>query len=371
MRILISSTSFCEYVIQQANALAKLGHKIMIMMPEHLISTTVGSKIELLLDQEVTWHSYDIKKRQKYHFYTDLLKVASSFSPDVFHMHQSGEVESLAMILRLIRLPLIVTLHDIFPHPGNDSKIKMRRRLIGKFQSNCADVILIHGESLQQLLKATQPSLAKKSLIIPHGTLSLFKYWENEPVEKEPLTCLFFGRMEKYRGLDNLLTISDILRESLPNIRIIVAGKGTELTKLKEQFKKSGVFEIHDSFIPDTKVNIFFRRASLLLLPYHEASQSGIAHMAISFGLPIVATNVGAIPELIMDGVHGKIVDKQDMTKFADEVRFLLMDNTRLLAMSKACKALADELDFSRLANRYVASYERAIGIKSRRIKLT
>jgi glycosyltransferase involved in cell wall biosynthesis len=364
MRIVITSISFCEYVIQQANALAGLGHDIMLIMPEQLVAATVGSEIGKLLAPRVKFWTYDTLERRRPTFYVSLLRVVSSFSPDVFHIHDNGGVETFALAVRFHRVPLVVTIHDVSPHPGADSWSTTRGKIIRALLKRRADVIHLHGEVLHNKFKEMLPDLADKVSVISHGTLSLFKYWEKGVTEKEPLTCLFFGRMEKYRGLDSLLKIGLILRETVPGIKIIVAGTGSELEKYKAEMTAIGIFEVHDAFIPNKDIFRYFRRASLLLLPYHEASQSGVVSMGFPFGLPVVATAVGSIPEVVIEGINGKIVSAGDVAGFADTVRELLADGAGMKRMSDHCIRSAEQLDFRNLANKFVELYSRAISRK-------
>jgi glycosyltransferase involved in cell wall biosynthesis len=172
--------------------------------------------------------------------------------------------------------------------------------------------------------------------------------------------------MEKYRGLDNLIKIGRILKETVPGVKIIVAGTGSELKKYKAEMTELGIFEVHDAFIPNKDIFRYFRRASLLLLPYHEASQSGVVSMGFPFGVPVVATAVGSIPEVVIDGINGKIVSAGDVDSFAETVRELLADGEGLKRMSDHCIRSAEQLDFKNLANEFVELYSRAIARKLR-----
>jgi alpha-maltose-1-phosphate synthase len=364
MRIVINSISFCEYIIQQANALAGLGHAVLLVVPIPLIENTVGTDIGVLLHPSVNYYTYEVVGKWRYGFYRNLFNAVSNFSPDVLHIHDNGEVETLALVLRYWRIPLVLTIHDVTTHPGIDSRIRTRRKLVKRLLKRRAVAIHLHGEALRVKFTAIYPALSGKSIIIPHGALSLFRHWENCHIEREPLTCLFFGRMEKYRGLDNLLLTGRILKDTIPGIRILVAGRGSELDKYKSEMEATGVFEIHDSFIPNKDVHKFFRRASLLLLPYHEASQSGVVLMGLTFGVPIVATAVGSIPEIIVDGLHGRVVPEGDINCIANAIRELLYDEHRLAQMGSACQQLADSLSFERLAVDFNSMYVHAISAK-------
>jgi glycosyltransferase involved in cell wall biosynthesis len=217
------------------------------------------------------------------------------------------------------------------------------------------------------LLEKNNPILAAKCMVVPHGTLSLFAQLESGHVVREPLNCLFFGRMEKYRGLDNLVRIGRILKERLSGIRIVVAGTGTELPKYKSELIATGIFEIHDSFIPDREIYRFFKRSSLLLLPYNEASQSGVIMMGLSFGLPVVATKVGAIPEIIVDGQHGRVLPVGDFHGFAEAVHQMLTNEVVRQKMANACIKLGEALSFQNLAGRFESMYAQVVTALSKR----
>lgn len=361
MRIVIVSISFCEYLIQQANGLAGLGHKVLLVMPASLVQCTVGDDITRLVAPGVECFVYTEVRPWKLAYYSKLIRAVSSFTPDLLHIHDNGEMSTLTLLLFFLSVPVVVTVHDVTTHPGADSQIKTRRRLIQGLLKFRAAVIHLHGEKLRQGFMKRYPSLSTKIAVIPHGALSIFKYWEQDVIEQEAMTCLFFGRMEKYRGLDNLVKVAEILKETVAGIKIIVAGKGTELEKYKAAMMKSGVFEIHDSFVPDQDVYRYFRRASLLLLPYHEASQSGVVSMGFPFGIPVVATRVGSIPEVVLDGRHGVIVEPGNIPAFAEAVRDLLLHGEKIKQMSWHCLESAREFDFSALAVEFEKLYVKAV----------
>jgi len=362
MRIVIAAISFCEYIIQQANSLAALGHEVLFVLPSPLIRATVGDALESLLHERVAVLACDEQRPWKRGYYQYPLREISRFDPDVIHVHENGEMLTFALMLRFWTKPTIVTIHDVTLHPGADSLMKSRRKIIRMLLRRRANVIHVHGVAPLRKFKHLHPGMTNKVRIIPHGTLSLFTHWANEKVGREALTCLFFGRMEKYRGLDNLMLVGEGLKKTLPGVRIVVAGRGTELEKFKVAMEVLGIFEIHDRFIPNSEVHRFFRRASCVLMPYHEASQSGIVAMALPFGVPIVATNVGAICETVHDGIHGRIVPVGDMASFIEATVDILTKRQRWMKMAEACINLSRSLSFESLAPSFEKLYRQAIG---------
>jgi glycosyltransferase involved in cell wall biosynthesis len=249
----------------------------------------------------------------------------------------------------------------VITHLGKDSNIGLRKRSTIDYLRRRAARIHVHSPKLSEDFLSLHPEFGHRMSVIPHGTYSLYKHWDKDDIEREKSTCLFFGRMEKYRGLDNLMWIAEKVKKEIRDLRILVAGRGTELKCFKEDMVQSGVFEIHDEFIPDDEVFRYFKRASLLLLPYHEGSQSGVIHVGLAFGVPIVATDVGALSDAVQDGVHGKIVSPGDLEGFAQAVITLLKDEEKRETMKQACLEKGEELDFNRLLPKYEEMYRLAI----------
>lgn len=365
MRILIHSISFCEYIIQLAAALAKRGNKVLVLIPASLIDSTIGEDIKNLLHPNIRLNAYQAKKNSRLTltFYLEIFNIISTFQPDIMHIHENGEIESLLIRLRFRKVPLVLSIHDVVSHPGADSDYILRRKIIRKFLRWNAKKLHVHGIKLQEKLFRMNYTLGEKTVIIPHGTLSLFKRWEKNIVIKEPYTCLFFGRMHKYKGLDSLIEIGRTVKERIPQLKIIIAGSGPELTLHKNALTVSGIFEIHDCFVPDNEVCNYFRRASLLLLPYHEASQSGIIHMSLAFGLPAVVNSVGSICETIEDNIEGKLVPCENIQQFAESICLLLGDKGKLDSMSHACYEKGRLLEFDNIAYKFEDMYREAINL--------
>ncbi len=81
-----------------------------------------------------------------------------------------------------------------------------------------------------------------------------------------------------------------------------------------------------NGFIPDARVADYFRRASVVVLPYTEASQSGVIPMAYSAAKPVVATTVGGLPEMVEVGHTGYLVPPRDVKQLAEAITCLLLD---------------------------------------------
>jgi glycosyltransferase involved in cell wall biosynthesis len=126
---------------------------------------------------------------------------------------------------------------------------------------------------------------------------------------------LFFGQIAPYKGLHLLVDAFAMLIRSLPDVRLVIAGK---VKKGEEEYWKTIQAEISRSdlddrviarieHIPDDEVEIYFKAADVVALPYVQIFQSGIPFLAYSFGLPVIATDVGSLREDVIEGATGMI----------------------------------------------------------------
>ncbi len=126
---------------------------------------------------------------------------------------------------------------------------------------------------------------------------------------------LFFGLIREYKGLDILLDAWAMLRAKgkTAGRRLIVAGEFyTDKRPYVEQIERLGLADdvvLHDWFVPDDEVPNYFSLADALVLPYRSATQSGVTQIAYNFDVPMIATNVGGLGEIVLDGQTGLVCE--------------------------------------------------------------
>lgn len=122
---------------------------------------------------------------------------------------------------------------------------------------------------------------------------------------------LFFGLIRDYKGLDLLLDAWARLKGEgrTSGRKLLVAGEFyTDRRPYLEQIERLGLQEdvvLHDRFVADEAVKNYFSAADFLVLPYRTATQSGVTQIAYRFGVPMVVTEVGGLPEIVPDGRAG------------------------------------------------------------------
>jgi len=194
---------------------------------------------------------------------------------------------------------------------------------INKFCTNLVlrkgDFFIVHSEEDLHNLKETLPrAQIRKSF---HPTYEIFNYQNiTKEAAREKLciqgkTLLFFGFVRPYKGLNYLLeALPEVLKKF--NVTLLVVGefwkgKNDYLNQIHD-LKLDGRVKIFDEYVPNERIGDYVCAADVVLLPYVSATGSGIAQIAFGFNRPVIATDVGCLPEVVEDGKTGFIVKARD-----------------------------------------------------------
>ena len=218
---------------------------------------------------------------------------------------------------------IIALCHNVLPHERNFADIPLAKMFFKK-----VDFAITLSQKSSDDLKLLNDKIRVKTLF--HPVYSNF----GEPVEKHAAreklglaknkkTILFFGFIRKYKGLDILLRSVAILKNKI-DFQLLVAGefydKKDEYLNLIKDYKLEEIVIMHDKFIPSDEVKYYFSAADVAVLPYRSATQSGIVQLANNFHKPVIATDVGGLSEIIIDGVNGYIVPPENPQALADAI---------------------------------------------------
>jgi glycosyltransferase involved in cell wall biosynthesis len=346
---LIREGGMVHYASQLSNALSKMEDvRLSAILPEDA-------------DCDIFSYNITIRRvpviRKNPHRFDTLFKQILYVDPDIVHiLIKHPWFIPIVPLLKLKKYPLVVTIHDIESHEGE-------RSFIASISSNMlmkwADEIFVHGEKLKNQL-ADKGVSRDKIIVIPHGDYSFFTEYKNDTIKEED-AVLFFGRIVDYKGLEYLIKAEPLITKQFPDIKIIVAGGG-DFSGYERLIANKKKFEIVNKFIPDKQVAELFQRTRIVVLPYIEASQSGIIPIAYAFKKPVVATDVGAIPEVVDDGVTGFIVPPRDSDALAEAIIKLLQDEKLRKRMGEnAYIKMKEELSWDKIAEKTIEVYKEAI----------
>jgi glycosyltransferase involved in cell wall biosynthesis len=275
--------------------------------------------------------------------------------PNVVHF-TGPHVWNPALLLRLKQagIKTIHTLHDLDPHSGTGYG-----RLLYVWNNSIlrwAGHILVHGQIYQKRL-TQQGLLADRVTYTPLVHLFLSYQAEAALRQARPATtlepfALFFARIEVYKGIDTLFAAMRQLNADT-GIRAIVAGKGALDLTVPENV------EVRNRLIGDAEAIDLFRRCSLVVLPYRDATQSAVIAAAYFFGKPVIVTQTGALPEYVAEGMTGWIIEPGNAPALAERLSRAISDPVRLQQMGEAAQAWYVE-QYRNEASTLQGLYERA-----------
>lgn len=235
----------------------------------------------------------------------------------------------------------IKTIHDLTPHLGEDRLII---RIYHYFNFKNADKVVILSKTF--IPQVEQEGVALKDIIvIPHANFSHYASYNSPKEKKITHKLLFFGRILEYKGLDILLEAMKIVVKQNPKISLVIAGSGNIISYKKGIDEIKDNIELHIRRIEDSEIEVFFNKSDIVVLPYKEASQSGVIPVAFSFGKPVIATNLGGIPEQLEHG-GGVLIEPNDVNHLAIEI-LNFYDNTDKIFQYGATALLVSEKEMS------------------------
>ncbi len=132
--------------------------------------------------------------------------------------------------------------------------------------------------------------------------------------EQEPV-LLFFGFVRRYKGLRHLINALPAVRERLPAKLLVVGEFWEDIRSYQDLVRQLGLEDavrFVNAYVPNEEMAVYFSAANVVVLPYLEATQSGVAQIALGFETPLIATSVGGMPEVVQDQVTGLVVPPAD-----------------------------------------------------------
>jgi glycosyltransferase involved in cell wall biosynthesis len=152
---------------------------------------------------------------------------------------------------------------------------------------------------------------------------------------------LLFGSLSGYKGVDLLLEAFARVAMRRPDARLVLAGFPTPDFDLEEHRRLAARLDVAErvvwatGYLPAAEVAAWLRLAAVAVFPYRVVSQSGALAVAATFGVPVVASRVGALPEMLEDGAAGLLVPPGEIEALAAAILELLDDPTRAAALGR------------------------------------
>lgn len=320
MNVAFLSFDFGEYCIRLAGALSR-ETRLLVMLPHG-----TGEPYLPLLGTDAEFRPFHRPRYRQavrqLRMVGGLLRRIRSFDPDVIHLQAGHPWFNLALPL-LSRYPLVVTIHDPRHHLG-DRDSRRAPQWIMDFGVRRATRLIVHATAMKQMVVSELGIPGEIVHVIPH--ILLGDDVEQPSVAEDGRTVLFFGRIWGYKGLEYLIRAEPLITSRVSDATIVIAGRGEDFGRYRRMMVHPERFVVLNEYVSDQRRAELFRRASVVVLPYVEASQSGVIPLAYTAAKPVVATTVGGLPEMVDHGRTGFLVPPRDETSLAESIVRLLQD---------------------------------------------
>lgn len=245
---------------------------------------------------------------------------------------KSAGVEALVVrLLGLVGIQTAMTIHDALPHYPKPWSRWSHALLYRAF-----DRLIVH--SCRSLDEVRNFGVTRPMLVVPHGLYDLFMTRPHlredarkrlTPFAPDNFVLLFFGKIDSRKGVGLFLGLRKELSGN-DRYRFVIAGRAgiekdeTELLAAVQEARVSDDCIVHDHNIPFVAVQDYFALADAVVLPYQEGTTSGVLKLALAFGKPVIATDIGDLAEALSEGIGVLLpttCNASDLAAAAREIR--------------------------------------------------
>ena len=273
-------------------------------------------------------------------YYFRLLAYSVRTKSKIFHILWNNKFEwfdrTLLMVFyRLLGKKIAFTAHNVNAGARDGCDSFLNRASL-RFQYRLCDRIFVHTKKMKAELISDFDIPEDKIVLIPFGlnnavpTTALGRVEARSRFHLRPddKVILFFGNIAPYKGLEFLIDAFGELAPHDSSLRLIIAGRPKGPKSYWEKIQKdiracagqAGIVQKIE-YICDEEIEIYFKAADVLALPYVHIFQSGVLFLSYSFGLPVIATDVGSLREEILEDKTGLVCAPQNPGALAGAIQ--------------------------------------------------
>lgn len=236
-------------------------------------------------------------------------------------VHVTWPLNIQEFVLFFLRRRMVLTIHDPFPHTGSGNFVELARRWFSfRFIKNFIILNEAQKHNFSQAHNIPMERIYSSSL----GCYSYLNYVKGVEIKDLPEKyILFFGSISQYKGLEYLFPSMIKVHEKHPDYHLVICGKGSFHFDIS-LYLKYNYFHFYNRFIKDEELVTFIKKASFVICPYTDATQSGVIMSAYAFKKPVIATNVGGLPEMVKNGELGLIIEEKNIDELVNAINYYI-----------------------------------------------
>ena len=295
-----------------------------------------------------------------------LLTELQRLRADVVHCHHYMHFSSFIGTLIGMRrhFPVVITHHGM--RSMGRRYLRAKQSLLGKFVLSRATAIAVGNLYDWPWLQRLGASEDRRH-VIPHG-IDVDRFCPQEKTSE--FTILFVGRLEKHKGVPDLVQAAAILRRQGYLFRLVIVGRGPERDGIEQQIVASGLTGCVElpGFVEDQQLRGLMARAHVLVFPstfgerYTEVFGLVVAE-AMASGTPAIATPNGGVQDLVLDGQTGFLVPQHSPESIAEKLEVLCRDRAQLAQLSSnALCHVRERFTLDRMIEEHLSLYRSLCG---------
>jgi len=268
-------------------------------------------------------------KEWQYNAFKIFYELSKELNREYDIIHLTNILQWYEFPLYFLSKKVILTVHDPLTHSTRFSIKNYLWELLRRVSFYRFSKFIILNKKQLDIFKSKYNLYEKEIFVSALSIYTCLKYVPTSIGYEDGKYILFFGRISKYKGLNYLLPAFSSLSKLRNDIKLVVAGNG-EFDFDISAYKKNSNIYIINRYIADSELINLIKGCEFVVCPYTDATQSGVVMSAFAFGKPILATNVGGLPEMVKNMRHGIIVREKD-TKALEEGLLYMISNPQLI----------------------------------------
>jgi len=235
-----------------------------------------------------------------------------------------------------------VTQQDI-----DSAKAKAEAAINDKINSVISGELQTGEVALPQAEKITITKNNNTINYLPFGELDIYTQFLPKDLNPEfKSDILFFGRISAYKGIEYLIEAFRIVKKNYPNLKLIIAGSGKLYFESNLADNDSSV-KVINRYITNEELASLISQTRIIVCPYTDATQSGVAMTAFAFNKPVIATDTGGFPDIIIPGKTGFLVPVRDAENLANAIIKILQNPFLEKELSEKIRNFMQTSEFS------------------------
>jgi glycogen(starch) synthase len=383
MRVLMLSWEYPPFVIGGiaahvdglARAMARSGHDVVVLsLQRHEPGTDPVPDDEVVDGVRVLRAVTDLpwlpegdlvaRMASANHQIVGLIAQLGDWRPEVVHAHDWLVAWAGDTLKTLLGVPLVATIHATergrhggHVPPGMPAAVNAVEWWL-TYQAR--EVIACSKFMVREVVNGFELPVEKVHLV-PNGVdPELWTLTTGKPVRREQLVVAW-GRVQYEKGFQVLVRAIGELRHRLPNVRCIIAGRGSYLSELQTQIDVEGVTDIVDlaGFVPDEDLRAILQRAGCVIIPSLYEPFGIVALEGMAAGAPTIVARTGGLAEIVEGTKAGMLFEPGNHHDLADRIHTVLTDAAAAETMrTEAAKLIEANYTWDAIAASTIAVYE-------------